>query len=135
MRGAPVLALLALGCARGPDAPLRVEAAEVRVTPAGVGAGALRIVNPGRAPDRLLAVASPDARRIEVHALVEEGGVVRMVPQPEGVVVPARGHVELAPDRTHLMVYGLGGAARAVRLSLRFERAGTLVLDAPVHAF
>src|SRR5688572_33506174 len=49
-------------------------------TPPGakVAAGYLEIRNSGREPDRLIGASTPVAERVELHALMREGDIVRM---------------------------------------------------------
>lgn len=111
---------------------VQVEQAQARLTPAKVGAVYFTVVNAAARDDRLLSAESPAARQVELHEVVPEGEVLRMVPRPEGFVVPARGRVELRPGGKHLMLYAVQGPASSIELTLRFERAGELRLSIPV---
>jgi copper(I)-binding protein len=134
---AALLVALTGGCtvsgAEAASAPgVRVEQAQARLTPANVGAVYFTVVNAGARDDRLLSAESPAARQVELHEVVPEGEVLRMMPRPEGFVVPARGQVELRPGGKHLMLYAVQGAARSIDLILRFERAGVVRVSIPV---
>lgn len=142
------LAALTLGCspaaqstAESTGAPaqpvLQIEAPVVTPTPGGrnVSAGYLRIVNSGGAPDRLVAVTSPAAGRVDIHETRQgAGGVVQMFPIAS-VPIPADGAVTFAPGGLHLMLMDLHAPlaeGARVRLSFDFERADTIELEAQV---
>lgn len=92
-----------------------------------VAAGYLRLENSGAEADRLLAVDTADAARVEIHEMEEVDGVMRMREVQGGLEVPAAGHVELAPGGYHLMLMepreGLV-AGDQLEATLVFERAG-----------
>ena len=93
----------------------------------GNGAGFLAIANEGGAPDRLLAVESDVAARVELHTTAHDGAVARMRALPEGVAVPPDDVATLMPGGDHVMFMGLktplaeGDMFGAV---LVFEKAG-----------
>ena len=94
-------------------------------------AGYLTIMGMGTV-DWLVEVSSPLATRTELHAMVMDGGVMKMVPLA-GIDIPARGTVSLAPGGNHIMLYTLMPAAKLgqpLPLALRFEKAGTVLVDA-----
>jgi copper(I)-binding protein len=133
--------VLAVGCSRPEgrgaraDVPgMRVEGALARLTPAQVGAVYLTLVNPTGREDRLVAAESSSAGRVELHEVVAEGDVLRMLPRPEGFVVPAGGRVELKPGGKHLMLFSVRDSPASLVLTLRFERAGTVQLTVPASA-
>jgi protein SCO1 len=116
-----------------PPPRLRVEAPEAHLTPSGLGAGYLRIVNPGAEEDRLLGGEST-LGRVELHESIRAGTVVRMLARPEGFRVPARGSVELARGGKHLMLVGMEPpeGARTIPVVLRFERSAPIAVELPV---
>jgi copper(I)-binding protein len=71
------------------------------------GVGYMKIINQGATPIRLLGGSTPAATAVEIHAMSMDGGVMRMRPVGEGLVVPARGQIELKPGSIHLMLIGL----------------------------
>ncbi|PTL80689.1 hypothetical protein DAT35_27670 [Vitiosangium sp. GDMCC 1.1324] len=111
---------------------LRVERARARLTPAQVGAVYLTLVNTAAQEDRLLSAETSTAERVEMHEVVAQGEVLRMLARPEGFVVPAGGRVELRPGGKHLMLYSVRDAPAQLSLTLHFEKAGTLQLVVPV---
>lgn len=139
----PALALLAVSAlaagrpasaAPAPSAALRVEGAWSRPVPAGLpnGVGYARIVNTGRAPDRLLSARSPVAARVELHESMTVNGPMgamsHMAPVA-GLDIPAGGEVRLAPGGRHLMLVGLKRALKpgeSVPVTLVFAHAGAV---------
>ena len=118
------LAVLAAG-----KGDVRVVDAWARAVPAvaPVAGGFLTVVNMGNSEDRLLRVESPIAKRIEIHEMRNDGGVMRMRQIKDGLTVPAHGQLEFKPGSYHLMLIGPtralieGGHFEA---TLVFQRAG-----------
>ncbi len=116
---------------------LRVENPMSRPSPlmAGTGAAYMMIVNPTEMADRLVAVSSPAAKVGEIHETVNDGGVMRMVPQPDGFEIPAKSVLELKPGGKHLMLIDLVAPleiGQEIELTLTFEKAGEMVITVPV---
>lgn len=108
-------------------------------TPPGAttGAGYVEALsNHGAADDRLVGVSSPVADRVEVHTMSMDGDVMRMRAVP-ALVIPAGGHVDLAPgDGYHLMLIGLKRPLKVgdrVPLTLTFANAGHVDVEMPVR--
>ncbi|RMH18791.1 MAG: copper chaperone PCu(A)C [Acidobacteria bacterium] len=138
-RGFPpiVLGLFLAACAGGGGDPVppavTVSAARAQVMPGmGHGAAYFTVHNAGPQDDRLLAVETPAARVAELHESLEQDGVMRMVAHPDGLPLPAGGDLVLAPGGKHVMLIDpqLPAGARSLPLTLRFERAGELAVDA-----
>lgn len=129
-----LLSFLLAGCARQDHArigSLEILAPWSRETPAAapVAAGYLAIRNTGRSDDRLLAVESVAAQRVEIHEMRMDGGMMRMRQLTEGLPVPAGQTVALAPGGTHLMFIAPVHHARAgetLQAVLVFRDAGRL---------
>ncbi len=103
-------------------------------TPAGakVGGGYMKITNNGSEPDRLIAVASPAARRLVIHNQSTEGGVAKMRAVSKGLEIKPGETVELKPGGTHIMFEGLKAPlieASRVKGTLVFEKAGSIDVD------
>jgi copper(I)-binding protein len=115
--------------------PVRVEAPVAYLTPSGLGAIYLRVVNPSGDEDRLLSAESRAAERTEVHESVRSGDVVRMVSPERGFAVPPHGALELARGGKHLMLLGLShrDPSKPIPLTLHFERSGPIAVDVPVE--
>jgi periplasmic copper chaperone A len=128
----------AAGCGKPETAAARLEIHEPRASLLQeTGAVYLTVVNRGAESDRLLRVETTAARAAETHESVEENGVVRMVARPEGFEVPAGGKLELAPAGKHVMLIEpreLQPAAGTIPLTLYFERAGAIEVQAAVSA-
>jgi copper(I)-binding protein len=99
-------------------------------------AGYLVITNPGPEADALLGATSPVSMRVELHETsMDSSGMVGMHPI-ERLEIPAGGTVRLEPGGYHLMFMDVGDMIKAggtVELSLRFERAGMVVVQAEVR--
>lgn len=118
---------------------LRIERPWSRVTPPGtpVGAGYMTVVNTADEPDRLIAVESPAAGRVQIHRSVKKDGASSMVHQKDGVIVPPDGRIEFRPGDYHLMLMQLDEPleeGERVPVTLRFERAGRIEVELVVRA-
>ena len=90
------------------------------------GAGYLQIINPSMKADKLLAVESDAATRVEIHTVITEDGVAKMR-QVQGVDIPVHGDVKLAPGGYHVMFLQLTAPFKQgslVPVVLKFEKAG-----------
>lgn len=102
-----------------------------------IGAGFLTIRNGGGDPDRLVSVTSPRAKRVEIHTMSLDDGVMRMRPLPNGLEIPAGAVSTLAPGGNHIMLIGLTTPLKAgerVPATLRFAHAGTVRITFVVGA-
>lgn len=116
---------------------VRVENPMSRPSPlvAGTGAAYMTIINPTDAADRLVSASSPAAKVGELHETVNDGGVMRMIPQPDGFEIPAKGMVELKPGGKHVMLIDLVAPleiGQEIQITLTFEQAGEMILTVPV---
>ncbi len=128
---------------RGPAAAVGSAAAAPHVAdawirlPAATGRPAAGYVTiHGRTADALVAASSPLAERIELHEMVEEGGVMRMRARPS-FDVPAGGELRFAPGGAHLMLFGVSSRVRPgdrVPLTLAFRSGATVTLEAEARA-
>lgn len=101
------------------------------------GGGYLTIRNGGSSSDRLLAATSPISKRVELHTMAVEKGVMRMRPVPGGIPVPAGKLVELKPGGLHLMFVDLKRPLQigeTFPVTLRFERQGRVTVKVRVRA-
>jgi protein SCO1/2 len=113
---------------------LEIRQPRALLTP-GMGAAYFTVVNNGPESDRLLRVETAAARSAETHESVEDNGMMRMVPRPEGFEVPAGGTLDLKPGGKHVMLMETRPAANAggeIPLSLVFERSGRIEVRASV---
>lgn len=116
-----------------------VQDAHAIISPAGQsGAAFMRLDNPGRQDDRLVAAAADIAARVELHTHIEDdAGVMRMVEVEEGFALPAGGHHMLQRGGDHVMFMGLHDAPEPgdrIALTLTFASGATVVVDVPVVA-
>lgn len=104
--------------------------------PVKTGAAYLTVTNTGTHPDRLLAVSSSAAKRVEMHTNLTEAGVMKMRPL-EALDVPAGESVTLAPGGHHIMLMGLNKPlveGESFPLTLTFERAGAVDVEVSIGA-
>jgi copper(I)-binding protein len=110
-----------------------------RATPptAESGGGFLVITNTGATPDRLIAVKSPAADKVEIHEMKMDGNIMRMREVEKGIEIPPGATVELKPGGFHVMFMGLKAPFAKdakVPLTLVFEKAGSIDVELMVQA-
>jgi copper(I)-binding protein len=91
-------------------------------------------VNPGTS-DRLVAVKTDVAGRVELHNTAQEGGVMTMR-RSEGIAVADKSPVVLQPGGSHVMLMDLKQPLKqgdTLKLTLVFEKAGELPIEATVE--
>ena len=101
-----------------------------------VAAGYVRVRNGGSDAERLLGASTPDAERIELHILVNEGDVMKMR-QVKFLDLPAGGALELKPRGAHMMIIGIKrpfAKGERIPVTLKFERTGDLAVELAVDA-
>jgi copper(I)-binding protein len=132
-----LFAALTVAAAEQPG-EVTVANAWARATPGGAKNGAVYMsitAEPG-AGDRLVAAKSEAARSVELHISDHEGGVVRMR-RLDALEVPAGQTVRLSPGGHHLMLLDLKQPLKTgdrVKLTLVFEKAGELTVEASIRA-
>jgi copper(I)-binding protein len=92
------------------------------------GAAYMTLVNKGSAPDRLVSVSTPAAKKAEIHTHVMEGGMMKMGRVEALEIVPGEPTV-LEPGGLHVMMIGLKEPlveGKSFPLTLNFERAGSV---------
>ncbi|MEZ0469854.1 copper chaperone PCu(A)C [Luteimonas salinilitoris] len=100
----------------------------IREVPAGgsVAGGYLAISNGSGSDDRLLAVESDQAARVEIHEMRHEDGIMRMRHLDDGLPLPVGERTALAPGGYHLMFIEPArpfAAGDEVPATLRFAHA------------
>lgn len=133
-----VTSLLAAACASAAGG-IVVKDAFTRASPTGANTGGafMTLVNNGKDADRLVSASSPAAQNVELHETVDDNGVMKMEPRPEGWEIPAGSTLELKPGGKHIMLIGLAApleAGKKIRMTLNFEKAGARTIDVPVQA-
>ena len=131
------LALLAITTgAAAADGPT-ISQAWARATAPGVDVGAAYLtLDGGAADDSLVSASSARAAMVHLHTVEESGGVAKMR-AVEGIDVPAKRRVVLAPKGTHIMLMGLSRplvAGETFPLELRFAKAGAVGVTVLVRA-
>ncbi len=117
--------------------PITIREAWARASMGQTGTSAvyMTIEASGGRGDRLVAAASPDAARAELHTSTMEDGVAKMRPLA-AIEVASGGPTVLEPGGPHVMLMGLGrklAEGDTLPLSLTFEHAGTVELQVPVR--
>ncbi|HWE44442.1 MAG TPA: copper chaperone PCu(A)C [Caulobacteraceae bacterium] len=95
--------------------------------------GRLTITNNGGA-DKLMSASCSCAAKVELHRMWMDGQVMRMREIKDGLAVPAHGKLVLGGDE-HLMLIGVKPLLKLgahVKLTLKFQHAGAISVDAPV---
>ncbi|MEQ1900059.1 MAG: copper chaperone PCu(A)C [Devosia sp.] len=100
-----------------------------------VGAGFMVITNHGSADDRLVSASSPVAGITQIHEMKMEGDLMKMAELPDGLVIPARQSVTLAPGGFHVMFMDLKQPiveGTTIPVTLTFENAGSIEVQLAV---
>lgn len=113
---------------------IKISAPWARATPKGasVGGGYMTITNTGTAPDRLVGGSTDVSRRIEVHEMKIEGGVMKMRLLANGLEIKPGQTVELNPGGYHVMFVGLKKQLMQgdhFKAALEFAKAGKVEVD------
>jgi copper(I)-binding protein len=133
-----VLAAMLLGGCQ-PSAPdtATVTDAWVRLPAvAGRPAAAYFTMAGGSKPDRLIAISSDKATKIELHESMTGGGMASMKPL-RGVDMPAGGSIVFAPGGNHAMLYGVDPALKpgdALPLQFRLQSGKAITAEAKTVA-
>ena len=123
--------LLLAGCAQQDHhrvGDLVVSVPWSRETPptASVAAGFVTIQNKGGRDDQLLRVESATAKRVEIHEMRHDNGVMRMREVAGGLPLPKNQEIVLQPGSYHIMLMGLKAPLKEgdkFPLTLRFKNA------------
>ena len=99
-------------------------------------AGYMKILNPGGVADALIGASCAIAESVEVHETsMDSSGMMGMHPV-DRIEIPAGGSVALEEGGYHLMLMGIDWndivAGSTIELTLEFERAGTVTVQAQV---
>lgn len=100
------------------------------------GAAFMVIHNHGAIDDRLIGVASPAAKKVELHTHIEDAsGVMKMTHVEEGFALPSDGMIMMKRGGHHVMFMGLTAPfdqGNMVPVTLIFETAGEIEIEVPV---
>jgi periplasmic copper chaperone A len=121
----------------GAEAAIAVHEPWARPTSpiATVGAAYMTIMNHGMGPDRLLGASTPVAAEVQLHASLDDNGVMRMRPV-EALEIAPHGSAKMDPGGMHFMLMQLTAplvAGSHFPLTLKFERAGEVTVDIVVQ--
>lgn len=135
-----LMALLPMASVRGAE-PVRVGDLVIESPWARASIGTNRpaaayftITNEGQDDDHLIGLETPVAERAEVHATVNDGGVMKMLPVEDLDIKPAE-KLTLEPGGLHVMLMGLRRPLKrgnSFPLTVRFEKAGSATVQVPV---
>ncbi|HEX3853783.1 MAG TPA: copper chaperone PCu(A)C [Polyangiaceae bacterium] len=111
---------------------LTVEDASARVLASGAGVLYFSVRNDGPGAERLKRVDVPLAADAQLHEIVEQQGVSRMDPAPNGFQIPGHSTLSLAHGGKHVMLFGVHlphGASQLEAVAF-FERSGAIPFKA-----
>jgi copper(I)-binding protein len=133
-----VLSSLSFSHSHSNSSDLEISQAWARASaPGAPSAGFMMVHNNGHMDDVLLSVNGTFAKKLEVHQTKKVDGVMKMMHQKDGVVIPAGGMVMFKPGGYHLMFMGLKKnfeEGETYSVTLTFEHAGEVLLELPVMA-
>jgi copper(I)-binding protein len=95
----------------------------------------ITVRNHGSEPDALLSAATFAATTVGLHETVEKDGIMLMQSRRQ-FDVPAGASLEMKPGSYHLMLLGVKQALQpgdVVHVTLTFQKAGEMSVDAPVN--
>ena len=100
------------------------------------GAAFMGLMNQSSQDDRLIAVSSEVADRVELHThLQDANGVMRMVEVEDGIAIAAGETHMLQRGGDHVMFMGLNrdlAQGDVISVTLTFEKAGDMTVEIPV---
>ena len=101
------------------------------------GAAYLTLENKGTAADKLLAISTPRAKRVELHTMRMDGGIMRMR-EVDAIEVKAGETIKMRPSAGyHLMLMELPQPLKdgeTFPMTLTFEKSGKIEVKAYVQA-
>ena len=110
-------------------APITIEAPWARASIGKNGAAYATLTNNGNRPDRLVAIKSPVAARVEIHTHIKEGDIMRMRQVKGGIAVAPGKSVAMKPGSYHIMLMGLNSKLESggkFPVTFVFEKAGEI---------
>jgi copper(I)-binding protein len=119
------------------DEAIHIADPYVRLLPgAKAGAAFFVIENHATIDDRLIGAAADVAGKAELHThMMQSDGTAQMLPIEGGIAIPAGGSHALERGADHVMLMMLNARpaeGEAVTLTLTFEQAGEVTVEAPV---
>ncbi len=129
-----VLTAALLTACHAEAAPL-VTVNDARVIALPTSAGAYFTLANSGGRDRLVSVEAPGVGQASLHETSMADGIMRMRDLADGIEIPGGATVLLSPSGKHVMIQGLArqlAAGSTIRLALKFERQGAVMINAPV---
>lgn len=116
---------------------IKVEDAWARATApkAPNGAAYITVHSHGQSMDRLVAAASPVAKKVELHTHLMADGVMKMRRIEGGVEVHPGAPAVFRPGGNHIMLMGLNQQLKpgeSFKMTLTFEKAGPIEVEVMV---
>jgi copper(I)-binding protein len=106
------------------------------VPPSAANTGIFMVIhNQGDKDVKLIRAESPVAKSVELHTVIEEGGMKKMRPVPD-IAIKAKGETMLKPGDYHVMLIGLYKPlpeGEEVPVTLKFDDGTSQSLKAPVR--
>jgi copper(I)-binding protein len=99
------------------------------------GTAYLTLFNRGKTLDRLIAAATPAAKRVRFHTHLMDSGIMKMRPVST-IELASNSSTVLQPSGLHIMLFGLKRPLKkgdSFQLNLTFERAGQIALNVNVR--
>ena len=99
------------------------------------GVSYLEIMNHGNHAEKLVGVAAPIAKRVELHTHKNDSGIMRMR-QIKSIPLPPNGTVKLKPGGHHVMMIGLNRKLKMGEefpLTLFFEKSGNITVTVKIR--
>jgi periplasmic copper chaperone A len=109
--------------------PIAVESGWARASISKNGAAYAKIVNNGKTADRLIAVKSTVARRVELHTHIMDGNIMKMRRVEGGIAIAPDNSVMMKPGGNHIMLMGLTKklvAGEQFAITFVLEKAGEI---------
>lgn len=131
-------AALSLATAAWAESAIMVVDPYIRTARPGAPTGAafMGLMNQSSQDDRLIAVSSEVADRVELHThLQDANGVMRMVEVEDGIAIAAGETHMLQRGGDHVMFMGLNrdlAQGDVISVTLTFEKAGDMTVEIPV---
>jgi len=132
-----ILAALIAAVATPSLAEIQIRNAYARSGMPGASSGGayMTIVNTGPMADRLIGVATEEARKIQLHSNILVDGVAQMREITSGITLEPGTLTVLMRGGNHLMLMGLVTPLLqddTIRITLIFEQAGEILIEIPV---
>ncbi len=110
-----------------------------QATPKGAAAGVgyMTLTNKGTVSDKVSCVSDDASAQCQIHTMTMDGGVMKMRPVEGGLEIKPGESVNLKPGGNHMMFVSLKHPleqGQMVKVTLKFEHAGTIDVDYPVLA-